>query len=204
VSRRARPRHAIVPEHEIIRIAARLFSEKGFSATSIRDIATECGVNIPSIYHYFGDKTDLYERCCESVFGRISVELGAVQDHVVDPYRYVKHFATALCKAFAGDSEFRQLLLHELAQSDSKRADRIVQRYFERHYASLREAIGKIEGNMSARASSISLFALTFGLAILRPLSELDGARLTTPRDPARLALFVLHRLFPGHDWNTA
>ena len=40
--------------------ALRLFSEKGFAKTSIRNIAEAAGVNLASISYYFGDKAGLY------------------------------------------------------------------------------------------------------------------------------------------------
>jgi TetR/AcrR family transcriptional regulator, regulator of cefoperazone and chloramphenicol sensitivity len=40
--------------------ALRLFSEKGFTKTSIRDIAHAAGANVAAISYYFGDKAGLY------------------------------------------------------------------------------------------------------------------------------------------------
>lgn len=39
--------------------AAELFSEKGFAATSIREIAEAAGVTKPTLYYYFGSKEGL-------------------------------------------------------------------------------------------------------------------------------------------------
>ncbi len=47
---------------EIFKSAMRLFVEKGFEKTTIRDIAREAGINSSSIYYYFKDKEAvLYE-----------------------------------------------------------------------------------------------------------------------------------------------
>ncbi len=43
----------------IIDVAAKLFAERGFDGTSVRDIATEMGIANPSIYHHFKSKADL-------------------------------------------------------------------------------------------------------------------------------------------------
>ncbi len=45
----------------IARVAARLFAERGFDATSIREIATEAGVTKPTLYYHFGSKQGLGE-----------------------------------------------------------------------------------------------------------------------------------------------
>ncbi|HPU51769.1 MAG TPA: CerR family C-terminal domain-containing protein [Burkholderiaceae bacterium] len=38
----------------------RLFAERGFKATSVRDLANEAGVNVAAISYHFGDKAALY------------------------------------------------------------------------------------------------------------------------------------------------
>ncbi|HSU49009.1 MAG TPA: TetR family transcriptional regulator, partial [Segetibacter sp.] len=50
---------------QIIATAERLFSNKGFDGTSVRDIADEAGVNIAMISYYFGSKEKLMEALFE-------------------------------------------------------------------------------------------------------------------------------------------
>ena len=48
-------------QFRIIEVAEKLFSEKGFSGTSIRDISQEAEVNVSMISYYFGSKEKLIE-----------------------------------------------------------------------------------------------------------------------------------------------
>ena len=41
---------------EIEQAALRLFLERGFAATSVREIASEVGVTVPTLYYHFGSK----------------------------------------------------------------------------------------------------------------------------------------------------
>lgn len=41
---------------EIEKAALRLFLERGFAATSVREIAREVGVTVPTLYYHFGSK----------------------------------------------------------------------------------------------------------------------------------------------------
>lgn len=45
---------------QLLHVALRLFSEKGFSKTSTREIAHAADANIAAIRYYFGDKAGLY------------------------------------------------------------------------------------------------------------------------------------------------
>ncbi|MEP0774596.1 MAG: TetR/AcrR family transcriptional regulator [Acidobacteriota bacterium] len=45
---------------QILNAALALFSQRGFRATSVRDIATTAGVSTGSVYHHFADKEAIY------------------------------------------------------------------------------------------------------------------------------------------------
>ncbi|WP_303134079.1 TetR family transcriptional regulator [uncultured Dialister sp.] len=51
---------ALDKKERIGRAAARLFKEKGYTGTSLRDISREAKVNVSSISYYFGTKEALY------------------------------------------------------------------------------------------------------------------------------------------------
>lgn len=48
-------------DQKILYTAEKLFAEKGFDATSTRDIAKSAGVNVSMISYYFGSKEKLFE-----------------------------------------------------------------------------------------------------------------------------------------------
>jgi len=52
---------------ELIRIAARLFRQKGYRATKLGDIAVEAGIDRASLYYYIGSKEELLREAIEEV-----------------------------------------------------------------------------------------------------------------------------------------
>ncbi|WP_111685314.1 TetR/AcrR family transcriptional regulator [Winogradskyella tangerina] len=46
---------------EIIRVAARLFKEKGYSAVTMRDLAAEMGIKAASLYNHINSKQDILD-----------------------------------------------------------------------------------------------------------------------------------------------
>ena len=46
---------------EILQVAEKLFAEKGFDGTSVRDIAKIATINVAMISYYFGSKEKLLE-----------------------------------------------------------------------------------------------------------------------------------------------
>lgn len=58
--RTKRQEQAIARREQLVGTALRLFSEKGYRGTSVRDIARAAGVNEALLYHYFSSKGDLF------------------------------------------------------------------------------------------------------------------------------------------------
>ncbi len=61
----------------ILDAAEALFSERGFSGTTLRDVAARVGLRIPSLYNHFASKESLYAAVLERGFGPV---LGVLSD----------------------------------------------------------------------------------------------------------------------------
>jgi AcrR family transcriptional regulator len=69
----------IQPREQQVRAAAlRLFRDKGYHATSMRDIAAEVGINKGSLYSYIRSKEDLLIPFFERAMGLLLAEIEAI------------------------------------------------------------------------------------------------------------------------------
>ena len=59
----ARKREREVKREAILRVAARLFNEKGFHATSLDEVAERLHVTKPTVYHYIKNKEEILFEC---------------------------------------------------------------------------------------------------------------------------------------------
>jgi len=57
---------------QILDAALKLFSHKGYGATSVRDIAEEAGVSKGNVYHHFADKEAIFRELLDVYFGAMS------------------------------------------------------------------------------------------------------------------------------------
>ena len=55
----------------ILRISARIFAEKGFHSTSMREISRETGVSLAGLYHYCKSKEELLFLIQDNCFGHV-------------------------------------------------------------------------------------------------------------------------------------
>lgn len=60
---------------QILQVAERLFAEKGFDGTSIRNIAKEAGINIAMVSYYFGSKEKMLEALIFSRTSDLKIQL---------------------------------------------------------------------------------------------------------------------------------
>jgi len=68
---------------EILGVAARLFSRKGFHAVGMREIASEAGVTQPAVHHYFGSKDELHDAVLDIMYGELANAGHAIQTAVL-------------------------------------------------------------------------------------------------------------------------
>lgn len=59
----------------ILDTAARLFRQDGYAATSLRDIATECGMQAGSLYYHFASKDEITGEVLRIGVERVSAEV---------------------------------------------------------------------------------------------------------------------------------
>ena len=59
--------------------ASRLFKEKGFSATSMRDLAEAIGVEAPSLYNHIGSKNEILQEICFKIANLFTSHIDTVE-----------------------------------------------------------------------------------------------------------------------------
>lgn len=78
--------------NEILRCAARVFSEKGYEGTSLSSIASELGVTKTALYHYVSNKKQLLADCYRQTIDHALATLGDAETRDVpalDKLKYV-------------------------------------------------------------------------------------------------------------------
>jgi AcrR family transcriptional regulator len=100
----------------ILLAAQRLFADKGFDATSVRDITTEADCNVASVNYHFGGKDKLYLETFRSMLTVLRdrrLELMAeLMEREPSPTleEFVETFAVIMIEPLVGDSRGRMFL----------------------------------------------------------------------------------------------
>lgn len=115
---------------EIVDAAFNCFSERGYHATGIADIAAVLGIGHGTFYRYFENKRDIIEHVIDDLVGRIigalATENAPDAANTLGEYRaQVERIAEALPRIFFDDPRVPRLLLLEATGVDADLTQRM-------------------------------------------------------------------------------
>jgi AcrR family transcriptional regulator len=127
---------------KIIETAEALFAEKGFSGTSVRDIADAAGINVAMISYYFGSKEKLLEALftyraqgttqkLESMFQ--NKELGPLEKINMMIDYYIDKFSTQQC--------FHKIMMREQVTNQKSVTSGLIQQFKKRNQELVKQLI---------------------------------------------------------------
>ena len=101
-------------KHEfILRTAARIFAEKSYHSTSMRDISRATNVSLAGLYHYCKSKEELLFLIQDNCFGRVLERLEQRLEGVADPITKLGIFIENHLSFFAANMSEMKVLSHE-------------------------------------------------------------------------------------------
>src|SRR5436190_823064 len=81
----SRAEQADATRDELLRVAGRLFAERGYASVGTEEIVRAAGVTRGALYHHFRDKRDLFREVHESLERELVERIGAAIGDVGDP-----------------------------------------------------------------------------------------------------------------------
>src|SRR4051812_25381231 len=100
-------------EDEILAAAARMFREKGYHGTSVRDIAESVGLLKGSLYHYIRSKEDLLARLFDGALEDTVSELTAIASRDASATDRLREMVAAYVRAVTANLDAVGLYLRE-------------------------------------------------------------------------------------------
>lgn len=144
---------------ELLETALELFSEKGFQATSIREIASQMGVSVSNLYHYFNNKEGLWmallEYSIKELPNRLEEAVSA-GDSPLDSFKRLVY--EHLHQSTLHQRESRMFLIeNEDLSEEGRRKNRNIQMKILNIYVQQLERL-KDEGLVSLKSTKIMAF----------------------------------------------
>ena len=102
----------------IIEAAAKIFSEKGFHATSMQDIADAVNLQKASLYHHFSSKQEILADILDHAFDLINNRLELVLSQSLSPDEKLRQAMISYFQTIAENQNLSAVLLLELRSLD--------------------------------------------------------------------------------------
>src|SRR6185503_5738055 len=146
----------------ILRTAARIFAEKSYHSTSVRDISRATGVSLAGLYHYCKSKEELLFLIQDHCFGRVLERFEQRIHGIADPLEKLRIFIDNHLSFFASNMAEMKVLSHE-AESLAGDMHRHVSTKKEK-YAKLARRILREMQERQAANTRIDLTVATYAL----------------------------------------
>jgi TetR/AcrR family transcriptional regulator, cholesterol catabolism regulator len=146
----------------ILRTSARIFAEKSYHSTSMRDISRETGVSLAGLYHYCKSKEELLFLIQDHCFGRVLERLEQRVKETDDPFEKLRLFIDNHLSFFAANMAEMKVLSHE-AESLAGDLHEHVSSKKEKYARLARKILREIQESQPAKAR-IDLTVATYAL----------------------------------------
>lgn len=146
----------------ILRNAARIFAEKNYHSTTMRDISRVTGVSLSGLYHYCKSKEELLFLIQDNCFGRVLERLEERLLEVDDPMVRLRIFIENHLSFFAANMSEMKVLSHE-AESLGGDLHTHVSTKKDKYTRLARQLLSEIQQEREA-ASQVDLTVATYAL----------------------------------------
>lgn len=146
----------------ILRTSARIFAEKSYHSTSMRDISRATGVSLAGLYHYCKSKEELLFLIQDHCFGRVLERLEQRIKGIDDPFEKLRIFIDNHLSFFAANMAEMKVLSHE-AESLAGDMHKHVSGKKEKYAKLARKILREIQERES-RTARVDLTVATYAL----------------------------------------
>lgn len=122
----------------ILEMAARLYADLGYSAVSMRDVASMVGVTPANLYHHFRGKDELIREALAHVFADKTASLEILLNTDQDADEKLEAFVHWFVHLLTEDRIFFRLLVRELIDGDAERLEYLSKTVLQRPFALVR------------------------------------------------------------------
>ncbi len=177
----------------ILESARELFAQKGYAASSIREISQAAGVTKPVIYYHFKDKEHLYLELMLDMFNqsrknllRLSKYRGSLRERLIE-------YVSSVFRDCRKDPNNIRLLFRILFSPEEEYPEFKIVKEYQRERDTIASIINE---NMpkGSRLDAETMATALMGMILIQELEYLFTRRLTlTPRNAEKLVDLLLH-----------
>ncbi|WP_075187356.1 TetR/AcrR family transcriptional regulator [Teredinibacter haidensis] len=166
----------------ILEASTVLFSKKGYSGVSMRDVAQHLGCTPAALYYHFKDKDQLYLGVIQHVCHGVSASLKRAKDSHGEPWDQLSAVLTELIRTLSANESFWRLLQQILMDENEERMRQLGNSVFHDIFSIFYDLASKIGPHLDPHQLTISMMSLC-----LFPFQSANAASFLPGFDPTNL-----------------
>jgi AcrR family transcriptional regulator len=147
----------------ILRTSARIFAEKGFHSTSMRDIARETKVSLAGLYYYCKSKEELLFLIQDNCFGHVLERLEARLKETTDPVERFRLVVENHLSFFAANMAEMKVLSHEAESLGGEMYEKVAGKKGQ-YTRTVRRILAEVHQQRGGAQKKIDLTVATYAL----------------------------------------
>ena len=180
----ARPRSAgfELQREQMLAAAAQLFATRGYTAATMQDLASACGVSKATLYHYVRDKHELLLQITQGHVQRLEAVVNEVVAAEPDARERLSALVLRFMQVYASAQHEHRVLTEDVKFLEPRERDEVLacQRRVVQAFA---DSVGALRPDLQQQALDVPLAMLLFGMmnwtfTWLRPGGPLTHASL--------------------------
>jgi TetR/AcrR family transcriptional regulator len=183
----------------ILDAAERLFSQRGFAATTIKQIGAEAGVNAALLYYYFADKETLYREVLGRLLSGLITAGGKAFDEAHSPEEAIRSLIRVQAGVLGSTPFVPRLIARELVDNEASHATQHIARLAAELFTRLCEMIrdgqraGIFRDDLDPAFAAISTISQVVYFHIARPAVGIILGHGASGPPPEAARAFALH-----------
>lgn len=147
----------------ILRTSARVFAEKGYHPTTMRDIARETKVSLAGLYYYCKSKEELLFLIQDNCFGRVLARLEERLRETSEPAERLRVVVDNHLSFFAANMAEMKVLSHEAESLAGEMRERVAGRK-QQYTRRVRRVLSEVQAGQSGARPKVDLTVATYAL----------------------------------------
>ncbi len=127
----------------LLEVAEQLFAKHGYEAVSVRQLASEAGVNLAMVSYYFGSKDGLFEELLQSKFPQTRGILEDLSESNMHPWEKISRTIDLYVDKFFKGRAFHRVIMREMSLQQRPGLVQIIQENMARNHTIIRGFISE-------------------------------------------------------------
>ena len=159
-------------KRDILLVSSKLFAKYGFEGVTMRQIAKESNITLPSIYHHFGNKDELYRAVEAEMYSTHAAKLMDAITSTKNKKDNLRNFILTLVSHLEANPDYLKILQRALIEGWEDNQAFLVEHSMQDVFDQLQNLMDAVIPDSQHGPAPIFVFSTAIGFLTMRPITR--------------------------------